>query len=181
MNAQEAAAEALKPSAEAKEKALQDAGLLPFQHPVSEEARAATKKRPIDWAVQKELAKLNRDKSLHYTTHTPWQYRCAEVVHRWPDPEIDPTFVLTEEEFEEAIEAAVAGRSLESHREEKKREKAKLEKVAEQLDANNTALAEAAAANAVPELEAPAAAEAQPVSDELDANNTARKRAPKSS
>lgn len=135
----------LKPDPKAHEEARQNIGLLPFQHPVSEadaKAFAETGKlTPRDWAVRKGLLKLNRDRSIHYTTHTPWEYQSAFVVHRWPDPEIDPTFMITEEEFDEAIEAAVAGRSLEHHREEKKRERATLEKLSAQIDTNNRALA----------------------------------------
>ena len=136
------------------EKAQHEMGLLPFAHPVSEEAANADSKTPRDWAVSKGLLKLNRDRSIHYTTHTPWEYQCAFVVHRWPDPEVDPTFMITEEEFDEAIEAAVAGRSLEHHRDHKKREESELKKLSSALDKNNKALAQAVRANTPPDTTA---------------------------
>jgi len=161
MDAQEATKQALQPSAEAAERARQSMGLLPATHAEPDHVANSDKKRPCDWAVRKGMLKLNRDKSVHYTTHTPWEYQCAFVVHRWPDPELDPTFVMTQAEFEEAIAAAVAGRSLKDHREHCKREEAKreheekreqdehakLEAAVAQLDANNRELAAAAAQN----------------------------------
>lgn len=139
------------PDPKAHEEAQQNLGLLPLAHPVPDEVAVAKKKTPRDWAVSKGMLKLNRDRSVHYTTHTPWQYQCAFVVHRWPDPEIDPTFVLTEQEFELAIEAAIAGRSLKAHEEHKKLEESKLKQAVEQIDANNKALSAAVSANALPD------------------------------
>jgi hypothetical protein len=133
-----------------QEKVQHEMGLLPFDHPIAE----GDKKPPRDWAVKKGLLKLNRDRSIHYTTHTPWQYQCAFVVHRWPDPEVDPTFVLTEAEFDEMIEAAVAGRTLDHHRECKKQEQAELSKLSEQIDSNNKALTKAVRANTPPDTSA---------------------------
>lgn len=68
-------------------------------------AVADARKPPHEWAIAKGLLKLNPDGSIHYKTHTPWQYHAARVMQKWCDPTIDPTFTVTEAEFDAAIKA----------------------------------------------------------------------------
>lgn len=65
----------------------------------------AARKPPHEWAIAKGLLKLNPDGSIHYKTHTPWQYHAARVMQKWADPTIDPSFAISEAEFDAAIAA----------------------------------------------------------------------------
>lgn len=60
-------------------------------------------KPPHVWAVEKGFLKLNDDGSIHFKTHTPWEFYGARVARKWSDPLIDPTFAISEAEFDEAI------------------------------------------------------------------------------
>jgi hypothetical protein len=57
-------------------------------------------KRPHEWAAAKNFLRPES-----YRSHVPWEFRAAQVRCRWPDPELDPTFTLSEEAFDAAIAA----------------------------------------------------------------------------
>jgi len=67
------------------------------------EERAEVRKQPRQWAVEKGLLKLHEDGRVNYRRHTPWEYEATNRLKRWPDPALDPTFVITASEFDAAI------------------------------------------------------------------------------
>ena len=55
------------------------------------------KKTPRDWAAEK---------SLGTTLASRTALSIATMIGRWPNADLDPSFALTEKEFDAAIEAA---------------------------------------------------------------------------
>lgn len=76
---------------------------LPEAKPVVEGVETL---RPDEWAVKKELLKLHKDGSVDYRVLIPWQYNVMKGLAKWPDPNADPTFKITEEEFNKVLEQA---------------------------------------------------------------------------
>lgn len=62
--------------------------------------------RPDQWAIKKGLLKLRRDGSIDYQALIPWQFDVMKGLSKWPDPNADPTFKITEESFNKAFDLA---------------------------------------------------------------------------
>jgi len=69
-----------------------------------EQATQTARKTPREWAIAKRFLRLALDGSVDYRKHTPWEYEATCRVKRWPDPMLDPTFKITETEFDAAIQ-----------------------------------------------------------------------------
>lgn len=81
-----------------------DADEIKFEAPpVSKSSATAERKPPHEWAVAKGFLKLNDDGSAHFKTHTPWEFFGARVARKWSDPLVDPSFAITEAEFDAGI------------------------------------------------------------------------------
>lgn len=64
------------------------------------------KLRPDEWAIKKNLLKIHKDGSIDYRVLIPWQFNVMKGLAKWPDPNADPTFKITEEEFNKVLEQA---------------------------------------------------------------------------
>lgn len=64
------------------------------------------KLRPDEWAIKKDLLKIHKDGSIDYRVLIPWQFNVMKGLAKWPDPNADPTFKITEEEFNKVLEQA---------------------------------------------------------------------------
>ena len=61
------------------------------------------RKTPREWAIAKKFLRLSIDGAVDYRKHTPWEYEATCRVKRRPDPMLDPTFKISEAEFDAAI------------------------------------------------------------------------------
>lgn len=73
--------------------------------PVTKSVKPAdvAKKAPSEWAHVKGLVAPERP--IHMA---PWEHRAACVMSKWPDEALDPTFAVTEAEYDAAIAAVLA-------------------------------------------------------------------------
>ena len=66
------------------------------------------RKHPREWAVAKGLLTLCADGAVDYRHRAPWQYMATRLQERWPDPEIEPGFAISEAEFDAAVARMMA-------------------------------------------------------------------------
>jgi len=60
------------------------------------------KKTPLTWAARKGLVVLAKDGSVDYRRKIPWEFDRMVHEQRWPDSAADPTFTVSETEFDAA-------------------------------------------------------------------------------
>ena len=73
-------------------------------------ARMDHKRAPRAWAVAKGLLRLTSSGAADYSrgAPVPWLWEATERMCRWPNPAQDPTFELTEAEFDTATNACLS-------------------------------------------------------------------------
>lgn len=59
---------------------------------------------PHEWAVRKGLLALHPTGAVNFRKVVPWDFNLMAHVHQWPDPNLDPTFKISESEFIKAHE-----------------------------------------------------------------------------
>ena len=66
------------------------------------------KKSPQAWAVEKGLLVLLPTGQVNYKKLVPWVWNemVAKAGATWPNPNLDPTFVITEEAFNKVHDLA---------------------------------------------------------------------------
>ena len=71
--------------------------------PKLSKAPSVAQKAPSAWAHAKGHVAPERPAYF-----APWEYGAARVMQRWPDEQLDPSFAISEQEYDAAIEAVLA-------------------------------------------------------------------------
>jgi hypothetical protein len=62
----------------------------------------------MEWAIAKGYVRFRRKGLIDYRAPKAHLLRCAYIVRKnWPDPQLDPTFRVTEEDFDNAVKEVI--------------------------------------------------------------------------